>query len=110
MVNIRLRIYPLTKYGFYFIKCEVQKKIDAPDIYFPHAASNMAYLAGAKKIAGKLDKLYTKVFPMYGNVVSASIPLGMQLALGEGRLKRGDKVVFIPASAGMVYGVVQFTY
>ena len=84
--------------------------IDAPDIYFPHAASNMAYLAGAKKIAGKLEKLYTKVFPLYGNVVSASIPLGMQLALGEGRLKRGDKVVFIPASAGMVYGVVQFTY
>lgn len=86
--------------------------LEAPDIYFPHAASNMRYLDAAKKIAGNgnIEKLYTKVFPNYGNLVSASIPAGMFLALEEGRLKRGDRVVFIPASAGMVYGVVQFNY
>ena len=88
------------------------KDLSAPDIYFPHAASNMAYLDAAKKITGSqnIDKLYTKVFSTYGNLVSASIPAGIHLALEEGRLKRGDKVVFVPASAGMVYSVVQFTY
>lgn len=86
--------------------------LDAPDIYFPHAASDMAYQDAAKKIArnGAVDKLYNKVFPTYGNLVSASIPTAMKLALDEGRLKRGDKVVLIPASAGMVYAVVQFTF
>jgi 3-oxoacyl-[acyl-carrier-protein] synthase III len=54
--------------------------------------------------------MYAKVFPSYGNIVSASIPVGIDMALKEGRLKRGQKVVFCPASAGMVYGAVKFVY
>ena len=83
---------------------------DEPDIYFPHAASSTAYLTGGSKIGIKADKMYSEVFPRYGNVVSASIPAGMQMAIEEGRLERGDKVVLCPASAGMVYAVVRFTY
>ncbi len=84
--------------------------LDGPDIYFPHAASDVAYLASGKRIGIPQDKMYAKVFPAYGNLVSASIPAAIDLALKEGRLKRGHKVVFCPASAGMVYGVVQFVY
>ncbi len=54
--------------------------------------------------------MYAKVFPNYGNIVSASIPMGMDMALKEGRLKRGHNVVLCPASAGMVYSAVRFTY
>ena len=54
--------------------------------------------------------MFAEVFPLYGNLVSASIPVGMDMALKAGRLKRGDNVVFCPASAGMVYGAVQFVY
>jgi 3-oxoacyl-[acyl-carrier-protein] synthase III len=85
------------------------KDPDDPDIYFPHAASDVAYLAAAKSFI-KVEKMYAKVFPSFGNLVSASIPVGMHEAEAEGRLKRGHKVVFCPASAGMVFGVVQFTY
>jgi 3-oxoacyl-[acyl-carrier-protein] synthase III len=85
------------------------KDLDEPDIYFPHAASDVAYLAAAKKFI-KIEKFYAKVFPSFGNLVSASIPVGMHEAEKEGTLKRGHKVVFCPASAGMVFGVVQFTY
>ena len=81
-----------------------------PDIYFPHAASDAAYLTAANRIGIPEDKMYTKVFPAYGNLVSASIPTAVDMAVKEGRLKRGDRVVFCPASAGMVYGVVQFVY
>lgn len=84
--------------------------LDEPDIYFPHAASDVAYLIAGKEIGIPEGKLYAEVFPHYGNIVSASIPMGMNMAIEEGRLKRGDKVVFCPASAGMVYSVVQFVY
>ena len=88
----------------------VVRNLDEPDIYFPHAASSNAYLKGGDKIGIDPDKMYSEVFPRYGNVVSASIPMGMHLAIEENRLKRGDKVVLCPASAGMVYAVVQFKY
>jgi 3-oxoacyl-[acyl-carrier-protein] synthase III len=84
--------------------------VDGPDIYFPHAASDTAYLIAGKKIGIPKEKMYAKVFPRYGNVVSASIPMGMNMAIEEGRLRRGDSIVFCPASAGMVYSVVQFVY
>jgi 3-oxoacyl-[acyl-carrier-protein] synthase III len=89
---------------------ETVKNLDEPDIYFPHAASDAVYLTAGKKIGIPQDKMYAKVFPAYGNLVSASIPTGIDMALQEGRLKRGHKVVFCPASAGMVYAVVQFVF
>ena len=45
-----------------------------------------------------------------GNLVSASMPAAMVLAEADGRLRRGDRVALVPASAGMVFGVGQFTY
>ncbi len=84
--------------------------LNDPDIYFPHAASDAAYLAASKEMSLPLDKMFAKVFPRYGNLVSASIPVAMHMAIEEGLLKRGSKVVFCPASAGMVYGAVQFAF
>lgn len=54
--------------------------------------------------------MFAKVFPSYGNLVCARIPMAMHMAIGEGRLKRDTKVVFCRASAGMVYGAVSFAY
>lgn len=100
--NAREVLAPLVK--------ETVGDLDVPDIYFPHAASDVAYLIAGDEIGIPPGKLYAKVFPAYGNIVSASIPMGMKMALEEGRLERGNKVVFCPASAGMVYSVVQFEY
>ncbi len=89
---------------------ELVKDLNDPDIYFPHAASDAAYLAASKDHSLPIDKMFAEVFPNYGNLVSASIPVGMDMALKAGRLNRGSKVVFCPASAGMVYSAVQFVY
>ncbi|HVO37880.1 MAG TPA: 3-oxoacyl-[acyl-carrier-protein] synthase III C-terminal domain-containing protein [Spirochaetia bacterium] len=89
---------------------ELVPDFDEPDIYFPHAASDAAYLSASRDAAVPEEKMYAKVFPAYGNVVSASIPMGMDMALKEGRLKRGHDVVLCPASAGMVYSAVRFVY
>jgi 3-oxoacyl-[acyl-carrier-protein] synthase III len=89
---------------------EVVDDFNVPDIYFPHAASDVAYLTASREHNVPEAKMYAKVFPNYGNIVSASIPMGMDMALKEGRLKRGHDVVFCPASAGMVYSAVRFQY
>ena len=89
---------------------ELVADLNEPDIYFPHAASDAAYLTASKDISLPREKMFAKVFPNYGNIVSASIPVGMDMALKEGTLKRGHKVVLCPASAGMVYSAVRFVY
>jgi len=89
---------------------ELVEDLNEPDIYFPHAASDAAYLAASKDHSLPLEKMFAEVFPNYGNLVSASIPVGMDMALKSGRLQRGSKVVFCPASAGMVYSAVQFVF
>lgn len=79
------------------------------DIWFPHAASAEACRISAEQ----LDlgaKLYYATFPRYGNLVSASIPAAIHLALEEKRLTRGSKVVLCPASAGMSFALVDFVY
>ncbi|MDH4262460.1 MAG: hypothetical protein OEV78_05370 [Spirochaetia bacterium] len=81
-----------------------------PDIYFPHAATSTAYLLGGVDLGIERDKMYAEVFPAYGNLVSASVPAGIRRALDENRMKRGDSVILFPASAGMVFSVVQFKY
>ncbi|MFQ5850869.1 MAG: 3-oxoacyl-[acyl-carrier-protein] synthase III C-terminal domain-containing protein [Candidatus Binatia bacterium] len=84
--------------------------LDEPDIWFPHAASSQAALETADLLGIDREKLFVKVFPEYGNLVSASIPVAMDMALEEKKLQRGDNVIFCAASAGMVLSVVEFRF
>lgn len=86
------------------------KDINEPDIYFPHAASSESYLEVGEMIGLKREKNYVDVYPKYGNLVSASIPVAMDMAIKENKLKRGDRVVLWPVSAGMVWCIAQFVY
>ena len=88
--------------------CVLVQDLDCPDICFPHAASDNAYLAASKDHSLPVEKMFAEVFPTYGNLVSASIPVGMDMALKAGRLKRGHNVVFCPASAVMECSAVKF--
>ena len=79
------------------------------DIIFGHEASEKA----SEEVGRRLDLPYDRYFSThryYGNTVSASIPLGMSLALKENRLKRGDKVLTIVGSAGITVGFATFTF
>jgi len=78
--------------------------------YFPHAPSKTAYRDGMHALGVPIDRVYLETFPRYGNLVSASIPVGLSSAENEGLLKRGDSVALVPASAGLVASLVQFTY
>ncbi|MEI6367530.1 MAG: 3-oxoacyl-[acyl-carrier-protein] synthase III C-terminal domain-containing protein [Planctomycetota bacterium] len=86
------------------------RDIDEPLIAFPHAASDVAYLEAVKLFGVPQEKIFAQVFPRYGNIVSASIPTAISMAHQQGLLNRGDRAILIPASAGMSFAVVQFTY
>nr|WP_321456633.1 3-oxoacyl-[acyl-carrier-protein] synthase III C-terminal domain-containing protein [uncultured Cohaesibacter sp.] len=80
------------------------------DLFLPHAPSERIYREACEKMGIPPEKIYLSVYRKYGNVVSASIPVGLSCALEEGRLKRGDRIALVPASAGLVASVVQTTY
>ncbi len=86
-----------------------------PDIlanrwYFPHAPGKTIYETGLGSCGVPRDRMYLDVFPRFGNVVSASIPLALGLAQEQGVLSRGDGIALVPASAGMVASVVQTVF
>jgi 3-oxoacyl-[acyl-carrier-protein] synthase III len=65
-----------------------------------------------KKITGAVglsDRLVCP-YPDYGNLVSASVPVGLSLELAAGRIKRGDRLAFFVGSAGMSFAVCTFDY
>ena len=79
------------------------------DLWFPHAASARLCAVAARSL-GLGERLYSRVFPRYGNLVSASIPAAMAMAEQEGILVRGDRIVLSPASAGMSLALISGQY
>ncbi|PSB00824.1 3-oxoacyl-[acyl-carrier-protein] synthase III C-terminal domain-containing protein [Merismopedia glauca] len=80
-----------------------------PDIkcIFPHASSYREWDKFARK-AGVQDKIH-HIYPMYGNLVSASVPAGLALAWHNGLVNRGDRVAGWVGSAGMSFAGYSFT-
>ncbi len=53
---------------------------------------------------------YRSFFAEYGNVASASFPLALSLAKGDGRLKPGNLAVFVCPAAGVQAGIMVFKF
>lgn len=88
----------------------VQRTVPDPTTkrwYFPHAPSKTHYESLMPKYGVPRERRCLEVFPRFGNVVSASIPVGVSLAQEQGVLERGDEIAFVGVTAGMVASVVQ---
>jgi len=79
------------------------------DIGFGHEASVKINRMIAKKLELPYDR-YVSTHAEFGNTVSATVPLGMSVALAEGRLKRGNKVLVLMGASGITVGVASFTF
>jgi 3-oxoacyl-[acyl-carrier-protein] synthase III len=79
------------------------------DICFGHAASDKATSVIGKKL-GIPWELYYSTHPTHGNTVAASVPLGMSLAIRDGRLQRGDRVLTAVGASGVSVGIATFTF
>ncbi len=81
-----------------------------PAFWFPHGAAADPGKRAAELLGLDPHKVYTDAFVEYGNLISASIPAALHKAASEKRLERDMNIVLCPASAGMSFGLIQFTY
>jgi 3-oxoacyl-[acyl-carrier-protein] synthase III len=81
----------------------------AHDIGFGHEASVKVNRIIASKLGLAYDG-YVSTHAEFGNTVSATVPLGISLALRDGRLKRGDRALVMVGASGVTVGVASFTF
>lgn len=76
----------------------------------PHQANFRIIETAAKYLKMPLDKFVINV-DRYGNTSTASIPIATVEAVQEGKVKRGDKIVFVGFGGGLTWGalVVQWS-
>jgi len=79
--------------------------IDKNDIAWlvPHQANLRIISAAAKKLALPMERVIVTV-DEHANTSSASIPLALDVAVRDGRIKRGDLLLFEAFGAGFTWG------
>lgn len=72
-------------------------------LLIPHQANRRIIEATADRVGIPLDQVVINL-DKYGNTTAATIPLATQDAIDEGRLKKGDLVLFAAVGAGYTAG------
>lgn len=79
-------------------------------VVVPHQANLRILQAVAEKIKIPMERVYTNLHK-YGNTSSASIPLALDEAHRDGKIKNGDHVLLLSFGAGLTWGatVIEWT-
>jgi len=73
------------------------------DVFIPHQANKRIITATADRLGMPMEKVIIDI-DRYGNTTSATIPLAMNTARQEGKLKKGDMVLLAAVGAGFTVG------
>lgn len=73
------------------------------DLFIPHQANKRIITATAERLGLPAEKVIIDI-DRYGNTTSATIPLAMNTARQEGKLKKGDLVLLAAVGAGFTVG------
>lgn len=79
--------------------------IDEVDLVVPHQANMRIIKAIASRLGNSIDKFYINV-ERVGNISGASVPVALDEAVREGRLKKGDIVLMIVFGGGFTWGAM----
>ncbi|MFR9069237.1 MAG: beta-ketoacyl-ACP synthase III [Paraclostridium sp.] len=87
------------------IKCVESANLDIQDIDYliPHQANIRIIEASAKRLKLNMDKVYVNL-DRYGNMSAASIPVALDEAYREGKIKKGDNIVLVGFGGGLTWG------
>jgi 3-oxoacyl-[acyl-carrier-protein] synthase III len=75
------------------------------DLFIPHQANLRLVEAIAERLGLAPERVYTNL-ARYGNTIAASIPLALEEAVAEGRVRRGDLLLLTGFGAGLTWGSV----
>jgi 3-oxoacyl-[acyl-carrier-protein] synthase III len=73
-------------------------------LLIPHQANRRIIQAAAERLGMSCDQVIVNI-DKYGNTTAATIPLATRDALEQGKLKKGDLVIFAAVGAGFTVGV-----
>jgi len=79
------------------------------DWLVPHQANIRIINATAKKLKMSMDQVVVTV-DEHGNTSAASVPLALDVAVRDGRIKRGETVLMEAFGGGFTWGSVLLTY
>jgi len=79
------------------------------DWLVPHQANMRIIAATAKKLKMSMDRVVTTV-DRHGNTSAASIPLALDVAVRDGRIKRGETVLMEAFGGGFTWGSALLKY
>ena len=72
-------------------------------LFIPHQANKRIILSTADRLGLPLERVVINI-DRFGNTTAATIPMAMQTALEENRLKKGDLVLLVSVGAGFTVG------
>ncbi|ABF41018.1 3-oxoacyl-[acyl-carrier-protein] synthase III [Candidatus Koribacter versatilis Ellin345] len=73
------------------------------DCFIAHQANKRIIVATAERLKMPMEKVIINI-EKYGNTTAGTIPLAMQTALDEGKLKKGSNVLLAAVGAGFTSG------
>jgi len=77
--------------------------IDQVDWFVPHQANQRILDGVARKLGVDADKVVSTV-ALHGNTSAASVPLALDTAVSDGRIKKGDLVLLEALGGGLTWG------
>jgi 3-oxoacyl-[acyl-carrier-protein] synthase III len=82
---------------------------DQVDLFIPHQANIRIIESVAKGLGLSMDRMFVNV-DRYGNTSAASVGIALAEAVDTGRVKVGDRLVFVAFGAGFTSGAVALTW
>ncbi|HEY0305459.1 MAG TPA: beta-ketoacyl-ACP synthase III [Longimicrobiales bacterium] len=76
---------------------------DDIDLLIPHQANIRIIEATAKYAKIPMEKVFVNV-DRYGNMSSATVPIALDEAVEQGRIKKGDNILLVAFGAGFTWG------
>ncbi len=77
--------------------------VEDVDFLVPHQANIRIIANAAKRLKLDMDKVMVNL-DKYANTSGATIPMALDEALEQGRIKKGDHVVLVGFGAGLTWG------
>lgn len=79
------------------------RTLDEVALIIPHQANLRIIQAVANKLKVEMDRIYLTIHK-YGNISSGTIPIALDEAAREGRIKEGDLVLLTAFGGGLTWG------
>ena len=91
------------------VVAEAGVTLDQVDWLIPHQANMRIIQSAAKRLKMPMEKVIVNL-DKYGNTSSASIPLALEEAVRDGRIKPGDIVMMVGFGAGLTWASIVFRW